>query len=80
MIEGSTSQVESRRKAIPGRGNSSCKGSEMCRWEYLGKERSVWEEMLENIAPGERKQWRRDGVQDTEDLQILWGHQTGAGA
>lgn len=68
MTEGSASQVESRRKAIPGRGNGSCKGSEMCGLECLEKEKSVWEGMPENVAPG-------DGVQDTEGWQILWGHQ-----
>lgn len=59
-----------------GRGNGSCKGSEMCGLECLEKERSVWEGMLENVAPGESKQWHGDGVQDTEGWQILWGHQT----
>lgn len=69
-------EVESRRKAIPGRGNGSCKGSEMCGLECLEKEKSVWEGMPENVAPGESKQWRGDSVQDPEGWQILWGHQT----
>lgn len=63
-----------------GGGNGSCKDSEMCGLECLEKERSVWEGMPENVAPGESKQWRGDGVQNTEGWQILWGHQTGAGA
>lgn len=53
-MEGSASQVESRRKAIPGRGNGSCKGSGMCGLECLEKEKSVWEGMPENVAPGEQ--------------------------
>lgn len=48
----------------------------MCGLECLEKERSVWEGVLENVSPGESKQWRGDGVQDTEGRQILWGHQT----
>lgn len=69
-------RAEGRRfQGEEGRGNGSCKGSEMCGLECLEKEKSMWEGMPENVAPGESKQWRRDSFQDTEGWQILWGHQ-----
>lgn len=60
MWWGRASQVESGRKAIPGRGNSSYKGSEMHGFGVFGKgkEKSMWEEITCSPRRVQRVAWK----------------------